>query len=486
MKKDISRRNFLKTATVAAGTGAIVAALPLSLHAETLKQPQKWDIETDVVVAGGGIAGCMAAIEAAAKGCKVILLQATPDLGGNSAISSGWIRSCNTKWHKERNIQDTTEEYIKDGLEYGRGTRDEAKLKVIAEKSAPFVDRLISYGVKFTDDKDVINGGKTLRVVKTDGTGAALMKQVKEVVYKTKGIEVKTEAKLIDIYKTTAPDILTGIKAEIEEEDVNIKCKALIVATGGFGRDQNMVTKYVNQWKETFRIMDVEDKGDGLKIATSHGAGSANLQVAMVCPTMEYTKKIFYSSAPILEGSIFVNQNGDRFVNEYVIYTDTPSAMLKQEKVFQILCEGLHPQVEKMKNDGVMTKADTIEELAKNIGVPLNNVKKEIEEHNKITASKGQRKDRFGRIAFNKELKAPFYTMRIWPVMIETTGGIFINEKAEIINFAGKPVMKGLYGAGAVAFGEHFGVGYRSGDAYVYSGVFGMVSGEEAAKYTKS
>ena len=66
--------------------------------------------------------------------------------------------------------------------------------------------------------------------------------------------------------------------------------------------------------------------------------------------------------------------------------------------------------------------------------------------------------------------------------MIETVGGITINEKREVTTLLGRPIAKGLFAAGAVAFGEHFGTGCRSGEAYVYAGVTGMVAGEQAAK----
>ena len=66
--------------------------------------------------------------------------------------------------------------------------------------------------------------------------------------------------------------------------------------------------------------------------------------------------------------------------------------------------------------------------------------------------------------------------------MIETVGGITINEKSEVTTLLGRSIAKGLFVAGAVAFGEHFGTGYRSGEAYVYAGVTGMVAGEQAAK----
>lgn len=479
-----TRRGFLKGGSVAAGAALAATLMPTVPRAETMPLPKKWDITTDVVVAGGGVAGCMAAIEAANAGFNVLLLQAAVNLGGNSAISSGWIRATNTKWHRDRNIKDTNEAYVKDGLEYGNGTRSEAKLKVLAEKSGSFVDRLISYGVKFTNEEDRVNGGPALRIVKTDGGGASLMRQVVSHVGQTKGITVKTESRIADVYKTVTPDTLQGVKAVIDDEDVNIKCRAVVLATGGFGRNQELVGKYTNEWKDSLRVMDLEDKGEGLLLATSHGAGSANLQVAMIVSTMAVKNKVFYSTAPLLAGGIIVNQDGNRFVNELVTYTDTPRAIMKQKQVFAILGEGMHPQMDKMIKDGVLIKAATIDELAKNTGTNAKNLKSMIDEHNKNIRDKA-RLDRFGRAAFGKEIKSPFYSVEIWPVMIETTGGILINEKSEITNFRNEPVMKGFYGAGAVAFGEHFGVGYRSGDAYVYAGVTGMVAGEQVVKYLK-
>lgn len=82
--------------------------------------------------------------------------------------------------------------------------------------------------------------------------------------------------------------------------------------------------------------MDIEDKGKGLELATDMGAGTANLNIAMVCPTLEVTKNIFYSSAPLLNGAIIVNEKGRRFTNEYVIYTQTNLDMLKQKTCWEI------------------------------------------------------------------------------------------------------------------------------------------------------
>lgn len=473
----LSRRRFLASAATVAG-----AALATPAQAAPAMPPRDWKLRTDVVVAGGGIAGCMAAIEAAKAGARVLLLQATPDLGGNSRISSAWIRSANTRWHKAQGIADSAQAYEEDILAYGGGTRDAKKAKVIAAGSAEFVDRLIDYGVKFSDDKDTANGGPSLRVPKVAGRGEAVMKAVSAQVRADKRITVHTDSRLLEVFRGGAQHEVVGVLADIDGEEVSVAARAVVIATGGFGRNQALVEKFTNQWKDTARIMDVEAKGDGLLIANAHGAGVANLNIAMVTPTMEVTKKIFYSSAPILNGAIFLNEQGKRFVNEYVIYTTTNIEMLKQKATYEIVTEDLHPLVNEMIKNGVTTRADSVEELAAKLGAPVENVRFEIEEHNRITSLKDGRVDRFGRTVYGKQLKAPFYFLRVHPVMIETVGGITINEKSEVVSLGGKPIAPGFLAAGAVAFGEHFGRGYRSGDAYVYAGVTGMVAGREAGK----
>lgn len=473
---DLSRRQLFG----AAAAGGALFALPAVAAA---KPAQKWDEEADVVIAGGGAAGCMAAVEAAKAGKKVVLLQATPMLGGSSAISSGWVRACCTRWHEARGIKDTPEAYKADILRYGNGCRLEKKAEVIAKESTGFVNYLMDIGVKFTDEEDRANGGETLRIVKTQGGGGALMTALGAAVKKTQGVEIRPQTRLLEVILDETGKSVAGVVIERRKKKTAVKCPAVVIATGGYGRNQELVERFTNGWAKTGRIMDIGDNGDGLRIATELGAGTANLNIAMVCPTLEVTKNIFYSSAPLLNGGIFVNEKGRRFTNEYVIYTQTNIDMLKQQKVWEIVTPDLHPTVQKMIEAGVAVKCDSYEALAKHIGCPTEGLKADIEEHNAVTRMPpAERKDRFGRVVYQKELKAPFYALQVTPVMIETVGGITINEKSEVTTLLGTPVAKGLYAAGAVAFGEHFGTGYRSGEAYVYAGVTGMVAGREAAK----
>lgn len=472
---------------MAATAATLLEAPAFAATPKSQTTTNSWDRTCDVVIAGGGAAGVMAAIHAAKTGASVLLMHASVVLGGNSAVSSGWIRSANTKWHAARGIRDTAEDYARNIIEYGAGTRNPQKAHVIAERSRDFVDFLIDWNVPFTDDEDRFNGGETLRIVKAKGGGGAVMKGLIRALKATEGIEVMTSTRLTAVIKNEGEDAVAGVEAVQGDRTMRIKTKSLVLATGGFGRNQDYVERFANQWAGTGRIMDVCDLGDGLRIATELGAGARNLDICMVCPTLETTRNVFFPSAPVVNGAIFVNEKGRRFTNEYVIYTQTNIDMLKQKAVWEIMTPELHAIVNSMIRMGVATKCDTIEDLARLIGCEPAGLKADIEEHNRITAMPAhQRNDRFGRLAYGKPLVAPYYAARIQPVMIETVGGITIDEHSRVTSLMGRPILKGFFAAGAVAFGEHFAKGYRSGEAYVYAGVTGLVAGEQAARHARS
>ena len=165
---ELSRRSFV----AALSLGGVAALTPAVQAAAKSSSEIPENAETfDVVVAGGGAAGCMAARTATKAGKKVLLVQSLPMLGGSSAISSGWIRACKTKWHEARGIKDTEKAYEEDIVAYGKGSRNPKKAAMIAREAGAFVNDLFSIGVEFTDEEDRTNGGEKLRVVKTKGAG---------------------------------------------------------------------------------------------------------------------------------------------------------------------------------------------------------------------------------------------------------------------------------------------------------------------------
>ena len=212
---NITRRSMLAAISLGGLAGLVPAAQakPQAAAATELKGAEYFD----VVVAGGGAAGCMAARTASRAGKKVLLVQAVPVLGGSSAISSGWIRACGTEWHKARGIKDTTEAYKADIIAYGRGSRNEKKADMISKTAGRFVNDLFSIGVEFTDEEDRVNGGETLRVVKAKGAGAAIMRKLAQSVSEDANITVRTQTSLTDvILDDEKKETLSQIKFRIE------------------------------------------------------------------------------------------------------------------------------------------------------------------------------------------------------------------------------------------------------------------------------
>ena len=229
---EISRRSLI----AAAAFGGVAALSPALRAAEKPAQAVPESAETfDVVVAGGGAAGCMAARTAAKAGKKVLLVQSMPMLGGSSAISSGWIRACKTKWHEASSIEDTEKAYEEDIVAYGKGSRNPKKAAMIAREAGAFVNELFAIGVEFTDEEDRTNGGEKLRVVKTKGAGGALMQKLAEAVKKDPGITVRTKTSLVDVILDAEGKKVVGAKIAAGRKELVVRTKAVVIATGGLG-----------------------------------------------------------------------------------------------------------------------------------------------------------------------------------------------------------------------------------------------------------
>ena len=187
---------------------------------------------------------------------------------------------------------------------------------------------------------------------------------------------------------------------------------------------------------------------------------------------------------------MFVNQEGNRFVNEYAERDTLASAALSQtdgvfyhiadqEMIPTLQNKASQEDVDAMVKKGIMFKADTLEELADMIGCPAENLEASVEKYNSYVDA-GADSD-FGKSVFGTKIEnAPYYAVIEKPSVHHTMGGVKINAEAQVLNESDKPI-EGLFAAGEVTGGIHAG-NRLGGNAIADCMVFGRIAGTNAAK----
>ena len=187
---------------------------------------------------------------------------------------------------------------------------------------------------------------------------------------------------------------------------------------------------------------------------------------------------------------MFVNQEGNRFVNEYAERDVLASAALSQTDgvFYHIADQNMIPtlqnkatqeQVDAMVEKGILYKAESLEALAEQIGCPSENLMASVEKYNSYVDA-GNDPD-FGKNVFGSKIEtAPYYAVIEKPSVHHTMGGLTINTEAQVLNEAGEAI-QGLYAAGEVTGGIHGG-NRVGGNAIADIMVFGRIAGANAAK----
>lgn len=452
------------------------------------------EYNTDVVVIGGGGAGLAAAVSANQNGAKVILLEKMPRLGGNTILSGGAYNAVDPKRQEAQGIKDSVEKHITQTYEGGDKLGKPELIKVLAENAYPAIQWLEELGMKFNDQVFTVLGGLWPRAHKPStplGTGFidTYVKYIDE--HKDVQILLDTEATelIVDGNK------VVGVKGKGIDGEVIVKANnGVVIASGGFGANVEMRDKYNKIWPTLTNIKTTNHPGatgDGLVIAEKVGASLIGMEHIQLLPMGDpKTGSLSGNIEQGVENRIFVNKDGNRFVDEGARRDVMTKALMQQKDSYMwvILDKHSYPTGDKKNNfnesidelvsQGRAYKANTLEDLAKQIGVNSDNLVKAVNEFNKAVEKGG--KDAFGRTLFADKIDtAPFYAGARVPTVHHTMGGIEINESAQVLDKDGK-IIPGLYAAGEVTGGIH-GSNRLGGNALADVTVFGKIAGKSAA-----
>ena len=529
-------------AIIEAATAALKQAglEPSDLTSKNTSTAKAKDIEetVDVVVVGAGGAGMTAAITATDAGKKVIVVESQPIAGGNSVRSTGGMNAAKTPYQDKNEFKeaagvektlataaekfadnetitalaatvksqwdayqanpqgyfDSVELMELDTMIGGKGKNNPELVKALAENSADAIEWLASIGAE-VKNVGAFGGASVKRIhrpVNADGKVTAVGAYIVPIL--EKNLQDRNVQFLFD---TTANEIImkdgkaVGIKGTGKDgHKVTINAKSVVIATGGFGANAEMVEKYKPELKG-FATTNAEGaQGQGIDMATAVGAATVDMNQIQIHPTVHIEED---GNAHLIteglrgDGAILVNAEGKRFYDEVSTRDKVSAAIIEQTDksawlvVDQAMVDKSAVIAGYIKSGYTVTGA-TYEELAKAMGVDEATFTSTMNTWNQAVEAKSDAE--FGRTSFANPLTtAPYYAIKITPAVHHTMGGIVINPKAEVLNEKGEAI-SGLYAAGEVTGGVH-GANRLGGNAVADFVVFGRISGQSAADNAK-
>ena len=486
----VTSKAIITAATAALeAAGANIAELDArSAEAKETEEPKEKELvilETGVVVIGAGGAGMTAAIMLKQAGVDFILLEKMPYVGGNTTKATGGMNAAETHYQKEQGIEDSVAQFVEDTMKGGHNLNDPALVQTLAENSSAAIDWLDTIGAPLP--KVSFSGGATNQRIHApeDGSGVGnyLVDKFSAKLAEL-GIEpmLNTEATVLISDNGT----ISAVSAESADKRYYIKAKAVIMATGGFGANMEMITQYRPDLEGTVTTNAPGATGDGIKMARGVGAVLVDMNQIQLHPTVEQTTSMLITESVRGDGAILVNAKGERFINELETRDVVSAGELAQEGQFAWIIFDQHLRdnlkaIEKYVKNNLTVQADTIEGLAELIEVEPAVLAKTLADWNEIVANKND--TQFGRTTgMNDDLSTPpYYAIKVAPGIHHTMGGIKINTKAEALDYYGNPV-PGLFAAGEVTGGVHGG-NRLGGNAVADIVIFGRIAAQSAIEY---
>jgi fumarate reductase flavoprotein subunit len=470
-------------------------------------------MKADIVIIGGGGAGLPAALTAYEKGSKALVLEKRGVVGGNALLAEGFF-AAESPAQRRLLIDAKRDDLFKTALDYAHYKVDPRILRAFINKSGDTVRWIEEKGLKINHIAPFYPNQVPLTWHIVEGHGATLIK-IFEKECEEKGIPI--------LRKTRAQKILVddkgrvkGVRAEGEEGEIEIEAKSVIIATGGYASNKELLQRYCPKYAEMFEESGVPGMdGDGLIMAMELGGdtvGLGNLHMVGPAPFPQSWTIEAVAGEPY---SIWVNKKGERFVDETITFNvfEAINAILRQKGriCFAIIdnnmkeyiaehgvirgcgelfvprgkkMEGLDKELSKQIERGGAFKSESLEEISEWIGAPRDALRKTVYEYNEFC-------DRHYDEIFVKDpqyLQAlrtpPFYAIKFSGALLGTMGGIKINYKMEVLNNEDDPI-PGLYAVGADTGGWESDTycAVLAGSAFGFAMNSGRIAAENASDY---
>ncbi len=524
----------IKEAAAAALTAAGLNPDDYKTAVENNATAEDSTVDADVVVVGAGGAGMTAAITAAGEGKSVVILESQSMVGGNSVRATGGMNAGKTVYQDEnefgesagveKTLKTAAEKYADnetitalaktvseqwaayqanptgyfDSVELmeldtmigGKGINDPELVETLCANSADAIDWLDEHGITLHNVSSF--GGASVKRIhrpvnaegKTVSVGSYMIPLLQENCEKA-GVKMMLDTTATEIL-TDANGAAVGVKATgASGETVTVNAKAVVLASGGFGANLDMVVKYKPELKGFMTTNAPGIQGQGIEMAQAIGAATVDMDQIQIHPTVEANTAALITEGLRGDGAILINEEGQRFIDEVGTRDVVSAAEIAQTGSYSWLVVDqamvdASSVIQGYIKKGYTVTGATYEELGKAMGVDAAAFAETMEKWNGYVEAKND--PDFGRTSFANPLNtAPYYAVKVTAGVHHTMGGLKINSNTEVLNEKGE-VIPGLFAAGEVTGGVH-GANRLGGNAVADFTVFGRIAGAAASDY---
>ena len=480
---EYNRRGML----AALGAGAVGLAAAGSAQAALLPEPEARE-SFDVVIIGSGMAGCAAALEAALRGKRVVILEKMQEnrMGGNSLLAGGGFSL------PLEDTQSARDAYVEDYENFCLGRGNSAIFRLMADNVVEDLGWLESNGIGLNPPSPW-PPSRVKMIIASPGFFAgmpSLFRRMKERLRELRvDLRFDTKARQLIVDDTGK---VVGVRAQTSRGIIDFRGGAVVIATGGYAGNTQMLEAYSDPNAGAMMVRGASwATGDGLVIAQQAGAGIKGMGglMALHIAAVDPVETAAGQPAAAVPHGLSINREGRRFIDESLGYVMHGKAVLTQPGQTTTLI--IDDKGREKAGQGVIDtfnrlglkvyKAETIADLAREVGAPVDEFVKTVEAFNAATDGETAVDLDPPKMKLAAKIdKPPFFAFHgLSPGITLTFGGIMINERAQVLEADGR-IIPGLFAAGEGA-GHVFHHDYIGGGSLTNCLVMGRIAGREAA-----